>query len=39
MTGRYDSATWPRVLRWQVLVGLPQTGVVDKLTWDTMAVR
>lgn len=39
MTGRYDSATWPRVQHWQALVGLPQTGVVDKLTWDTMAVR
>lgn len=38
-TSRYDSATWRRVEYWQGLVGLPQNGVVDKTTWDTMTTR
>jgi len=38
-TSRYDSATWRRVEYWQGLVGLPQNGVVDKVTWDTMTTR
>ncbi len=38
-TSRYDSATVAGVARWQGLVGLPQTGVVDANTWQVMTVR
>jgi len=38
-TGRYDSATVNGVYRWQGLVGLPKTGVVDANTWQVMTVR
>jgi len=38
-TSRYDSATVNGVSRWQGLVGLPRTGVVDSTTWQTMTVR
>lgn len=38
-TSRYDAATVNGVSRWQGLVGLPRTGVVDSVTWQTMTVR
>ncbi len=38
-TSRYDSATVHGVERWQALVGLARTGVVDSNTWRTMTVR
>jgi uncharacterized protein with LGFP repeats len=38
-TSRYDSATVNGVSRWQGLVGLSRTGIVDSVTWQTMTVR
>jgi SpoIID/LytB domain protein len=38
-TGRYDGATVNGVYRWQRLVGLPDNGIVDARTWQTMTSR
>ncbi|MEP6695463.1 MAG: SpoIID/LytB domain-containing protein [Pseudonocardiales bacterium] len=38
-TSRYDTATVNGVSRWQGLVGLPETGIVDANTWQVMTVR
>lgn len=38
-TSRYDGSTVTAVARWQGLVGLPRTGIVDANTWRVMTVR
>lgn len=37
VSGVYDAATESCVRRWQQLLGLPETGAVDRFCWDRLA--